>query len=200
MIRKTTLAIALGLCIVGGAHAQSNTAGAISGRADAGDTITVSNADRGFSRTITVGADGTYRLSQLPVGEYTVTRNDGSARKVRVSVGTASTVDFTESPAAQTLDGITVFGSGQINPIDVSSVESTTILTAEQIAKIPVARNTTDVALLAPGTVRGDAAFGNLASFGGASVAENQYFFNGFNITNTFQNLNFVQVPFEGIA
>ncbi|NUS61272.1 MAG: TonB-dependent receptor, partial [Lysobacter sp.] len=28
----------------------------------------------------------------------------------------------------------------------------------------------------------------------------NQYFFNGFNITNTFQNLNFVQVPFEGIA
>ena len=82
----------------------------------------------------------------------------------------------------------------------MSSVESTTILTAEQIAKIPVARDTTDVALLAPGTVRGDAAFGNLASFGGASVAENQYYVNGFNITNSFRSLNFAQVPFEAIA
>lgn len=43
-----------------------------------------------------------------------------------------------------------------INAIDVSSVESTTILTAEQIARIPVARNITNVALLAPGSVRGD--------------------------------------------
>ncbi|MFT3806995.1 SIMPL domain-containing protein [Arenimonas sp.] len=42
-----------------------------------------------------------------------------------------------------------------INPIDVSSVESTTILTAEQIANIPVARNITSAALLAPGSVRG---------------------------------------------
>ena len=48
--------------------------------------------------------------------------------------------------------------------------------------------------------MRGDAAFGNLASFGGASVAENQYFVNGFNITNSFKNLNFGQVPFEAIA
>src|SRR4029453_13342712 len=62
-----------------------------------------------------------------------------------------------------------------------------------------VPRDTTSVALLAPGTVRGDAAFGNLASFGGASVAENAYFINGFNITNSFPNLNFAQVPFEAI-
>ena len=117
---------------------------------------------------------------------------------MRVQVGTASTVDFTA--AAQELDSLTVYGASSINPIDVSSVESTTILTAEQIAKIPVPRNTTDVALLAPGTVRGDAAFGKLASFGGSSVAENQYFINGFNITNTFQNLNFAQVPFEAIG
>jgi hypothetical protein len=56
------------------------------------------------------------------------------------------------------------------------------------------------VALLAPGTVKGDAAFGNLASFGGGAVSENQYFVNGFNITNSFKNLNFGQVPFEAIA
>ncbi|HKN78909.1 MAG TPA: alpha-2-macroglobulin family protein, partial [Lysobacter sp.] len=42
---------------------------------------------------------------------------------------------------------------GGVNPIDIRSVESTTILTAEQVAGIPVPRNVTTVALLAPGTV-----------------------------------------------
>ena len=42
---------------------------------------------------------------------------------------------------------------GNVDAIAVNSVESTTILTAEQIAKIPVAKNITSVALLAPGTV-----------------------------------------------
>ncbi|MCL1635322.1 TonB-dependent receptor [Luteimonas sp. SX5] len=190
---------------MGGVQAQTNTAGVVSGRAVAGDTITVENPATGFSRTITVGADGNYRLSQVPIGQYTVTRKgvDGStsSRTTNVSVGTSSNVTFVSGTGdAQTLDTVTVVGTGAINPIDVSSVESTTILTAEQIAKIPVARDATSVALLAPGTVRGDAAFGNLASFGGASVAENQYYVNGFNITNTFQNLNFAQIPYEAIA
>lgn len=46
------------------------------------------------------------------------------------------------------------YSSGGVNPIDVASVESTTILTREQIKNIPHARDTTEVALLAPGTVR----------------------------------------------
>lgn len=204
-LKRSALTVALGLSFVGGVQAQTNTAGAVSGRAVAGDTITIENPATGFSRTVTVGDDGNYRLSQIPIGQYTVTRKgtDGSTstRNASVSVGTAANVTFvTGTGDAQTLDTVTVVGTGAINPIDVTSVESTTILTAEQIAKIPVARDTTSVALLAPGTVRGDAAFGNLASFGGASVAENQYYINGFNITNTFRNLNFSQVPFEAIA
>lgn len=200
-LKRSALTAALGLCFVGGVQAQTNTAGAVTGQAASGDTITVSNPATGFSRTITVGADGSYRFSQLPIGQYTVTRNGGNARTVTVNVGTAANVNFVSASGdATTLDTVTVVGTGAINPIDVSSVESTTILTAEQIAKIPVARDTTSVALLAPGTVRGDAAFGNLASFGGASVAENQYYINGFNITNAFRSLNFSQVPFEAIA
>ena len=199
-LRRSALCLALGLCFSAGVQAQTNTAGAVTGQAASGDTITVANPATGFSRTITVGADGTYRFSQLPVGQYTVSRNGANPRTVNVSVGTAANVDFVTSSGAATLDTVTVVGTGAINPIDVSSVESTTILTSEQIAKIPVARDTTSVALLAPGTVRGDVAFGNLASFGGASVSENQYFINGFNITNSFRNLNFGAVPFEAIA
>ncbi|MCL1635321.1 TonB-dependent receptor [Luteimonas sp. SX5] len=203
-LKRSALTVALGLSFVGGVQAQSNTAGAVSGRATAGDTITIENTNTGFSRTITVSGDGSYRLSQLPIGQYTITRKgvDGatSTRTASVSVGTASNIDFVNASGAQTLDTVTVVGSAAINPIDVSSVESTTILTAEQIAKIPVQRDATSVALLAPGTVRGDAAFGKLASFGGSSVAENQYYLNGFNITNTFKNLNFAQIPYEAIA
>jgi hypothetical protein len=199
-LKRSALTVALGLCFVGGVQAQSNTAGAVVGHAASGDTITLTNPATGFSRTVTVGADGSYRFSQLPIGQYTVTRNGGSPRQANVSVGTAANIDFVQTTAAGDLDTIEVVGAGAINPIDVSSVESTTILTAEQIAKIPVARDTTSVALLAPGTVRGDAAFGNLASFGGASVAENQYYVNGFNITNSFRSLNFSSVPFEAIA
>ncbi|WP_374383402.1 TonB-dependent receptor domain-containing protein [Thermomonas sp.] len=197
--RRKALTLALLLCAAGGVQAQTNTAGAVTGRATSGDTITISNPATGFSRTITVGADGSYRFSQLPTGQYQISRNGAAPRNVTVNVGSAANIDFAGGDAT-TLDTVTVVGTGAINPIDVSSVESTTILTAEQIAKIPVARDTTSVALLAPGTVRGDAAFGNLASFGGSSVAENQYYFNGFNITNTFANLNFAQVPFEAIA
>ena len=201
-LKRTTLAAALGLCFIGGVHAQTNTAGAVAGRAASGDTITVSNPATGFSRTITAGSDGSFRFSQLPIGQYTVTRNGGSPRQVTVNVGTAANVDYSgaaAAPGGQELETVEVVGTGAINPIDVTSVESTTILTAEQIAKIPVPLDTTSVALLAPGTVRGDAAFGNLASFGGASVAENAYYVNGFNITNSFRNLNFSQVPFEAI-
>src|SRR6478735_9252065 len=201
-LKRTALAAAFALCFIGGVHAQTNTAGAVSGRAASGDTITVSNPATGFTRTITVGGDGNFRFSQIPIGQYTVTRNGSSPRQITVNVGTAANVDYAAVAAAgpQELEGVEVVGTGAVNPIDVTSVESTTILTSEQIAKIPVPLDTTSVALLAPGTVRGDAAFGNLASFGGASVAENAYYVNGFNITNSFRNLNFSQVPFEAIA
>ena len=200
-LKRSALTVALGLCFVGGVQAQTNTAGAVSGQAASGDTITIANPATGFSRTITVGSDGSYRFSQLPIGQYTITRNGANARPVTVNVGTSANIDFVNAAGdATTLDTVTVVGTGAINPIDVSSVESTTILTAEQINKIPVARDTTSVALLAPGTVRGDAAFGNLASFGGSSVAENQYYVNGFNITNSFRGLNFAAIPFEGVA
>ena len=197
--RRKALTLALLLCAAGGVQAQTNTAGAVTGRATSGDTITISNPATGFSRTITVGADGSYRFSQLPTGQYQISRNGAAPRNVTVNVGSAANIDFAGGDAT-TLDTVTVVGTGAINPIDVSSVESTTILTAEQINKIPVARDTTSVALLAPGTVRGDAAFGNLASFGGASVAENQYYVNGFNVTNSFQSLNYSAIPFEAIA
>jgi hypothetical protein len=206
-LKRSALTVALGVCFNSSIYAQSNTSGAVFGQATAGEKVLVQNPATGFSREIAIGADGTYRVSALSPGTYRVTlqRADGttSTREVAVNVGTGTAVNFaaeSSGSGATTLGTVTVTGSQLVNPIDVSSVESTTILTSEQLARIPVPRDTTSVALLAPGTVRGDTAFGNLASFGGSSVAENQYYINGFNVTNSFRSLNFSKVPFEGIA
>ena len=74
-LKQSALTIALGMCFVGGVQAQTNTAGAVTGRAASGDTITVTNPATGFSRTITVDASGSYRFSQLPTGQYQISRN-----------------------------------------------------------------------------------------------------------------------------
>ena len=209
LLRRSVLSVALGICASGGVYAQSNTTGSVFGQAGSGATVVVENPATGFKREVTAGADGGYRISALQPGRYNVTvkRADGSTESrdaVSVNVGTGTSVNFasgaTSSGGATNLDSVKVTASRLVNPIDVSSVESTTVLTAEQIARVPVPRDTTSVALLAPGTVRGDAAFGNLASFGGSSVAENQYYINGFNVTNSFRSLNFSKVPFEAIA
>jgi hypothetical protein len=190
-LKRTALSVALGMCFAGSVYAQSNSTGSIAGQTAAGGTVVVENAATGFRREVTADSNGNYRVGSLATGTYTVTA-DGKTRTVNVTIGgTAS--------GTTTLDVVQVQGQA-INAIDVASVESTTILTAEQVAKIPVPRDITSVALLAPGTVKGDAAFGNLASFGGGAVSENQYFVNGFNISNSFKNLDFGQVPFEAIA
>ncbi|MCY7287305.1 MAG: TonB-dependent receptor, partial [Cryobacterium sp.] len=188
-LKRTALSVALGMCFAGSVYAQSNSTGSIAGTTTAGATVTIDNEATGLHREVTANADGSYRVGSLATGSYKVTAG-GQSKTVNVTIGgTAS------------LDTVTVQGNNTaINAIDVASVESTTILTAEQIGKIPVPRDITSVALLAPGTVKGDAAFGNLASFGGGAVSENQYFVNGFNISNSFKNLNFGQVPFEAIA
>ncbi|TAK52069.1 MAG: TonB-dependent receptor [Gammaproteobacteria bacterium] len=201
-LKRSALSLAVGMVLASGAQAQSNITGSIFGKTAPGDTIVIENADTGFRREVEAGSDGSYRLRQTPSGTYVVTvkRADGTTLKrenVVVYVGVGTSVNFA---GATELETIQVVGTGLVNPIDVSSVESTTIMTAEKVAMIPVQRDTTAVSLLAPGTIKGDPAFGNLASFGGSSVAENQYYFNGFNITNTFQNLNFAKVPYDAIA
>lgn len=198
--KRSALTVALGLCFAGGVSAQSSV-GSIFGETSAGGKVTIQNADSGVTREITAGSDGRFNFPQLSPGRYTVTSSEGS-REVQVRVGTGTQVSFATPVGgdATNLGAVTVVGAASFNPIDVSSVESTTVFTAEQIDELPVARDITNVALLAPGTVRGDTGFGNLASFGGASVAENGYYINGFDVTNIRNFVSFAELPFDAIA
>ena len=198
-LKRSALTVALGLCFAGGVSAQSSV-GSIFGDATARTSVKIENLDNGTSREITSDASGHFTFSQLAPGRYRVT-SGGVSREVQVKIGTGTPVTLTASSGgATTLDTVTVVGSGAINPIDVSSVESTTVFTAAQIAALPVARDITNVALLAPGTVKGDTGLGNLASFGGSSVAENGYYINGFDVTNLRTLLSYANLPFGAIS
>lgn len=207
LFKRTALVTALGACLLAGAaHAQS-TVGDIYGSAAASQTIQIQNLGSGASRSVTVDEDGRYRASSLPVGNYRINvQQNGttvSTRDINVVAGQSAQVNFT-APAttadasAQALDTVTV-SANALTSIDVASVESRTSFTADQLNSLPVPRNVVDVAALTPGTVKGDSAFGNLPSFGGASVAENSYYVNGFNVTNLYNNLSFSEVPFQAI-
>lgn len=179
------------------AQAQS-TSGAIYGKVSGGSTISVVSADTGATRTAKASSDGSYRIGSLPPGAYKVTFTDSAGaqqtRDVEVVIGSNAQVGI-DSDVYQM--GQFVVGASSVNPIDFANTEAVTVFTEKQIDQLPIPRTPTDIALLAPGTTRGDTAFGNLASFGGASVAENAYFVNGFNISNFRNGLDPATVPFE---
>lgn len=208
--RLTALALALGLTFASaGVLAQSNASGVIFGHLaqPEGATVRIQNLDTGLTRELGVDSQGRYRAGSLPIGRYRVTieRNGQPAESrdnVQVTLGGGVDVSFEAGAAsadgAQTLEGITVTGNA-LPAIDVSSVDSRTVLTAEQLQKLPVARDVTAAALLAPGVIAGDSRYGNVASFGGASASENQYYINGYAVTNALTGLGFTSLPFDAI-
>lgn len=197
-LRRSALTLALGLAFSSSAFAQS-AAGSIFGNAQPGQAVTIENLDTGTSRQIATDSNGRFSATQLPTGRYRVT-SGGRSEEILVKVGTGTSVNLAASGGSE-LARVTVTGSAaRINPIDVSSVESSSVFTAQQIERLPVQRDVTNVALLAPGTVKGDTGFGNLASFGGSSVAENGYYINGFDVTNIRNFVSYATLPFEAIG
>ncbi|MEO5566546.1 MAG: TonB-dependent receptor [Luteimonas sp.] len=202
-LRKSVLCMAMGACLaslaVAPALAQSAT-GAVGGRAEAGSQVTVVNRSTGLSRSVTVNADGSYRLSQLPVGDYSLqTTRDGTAVgspiSVAVSLGGTTTVNLNSGGDLVNLQAVQVFGSQVVNRVDVHSTESATNITREELSRMPVDQSLGSVAMLAPGVVASGATFGGL-SFNGSTVAENVVYINGLNVTDPFLRRGNSSVPY----
>jgi len=205
-LRRTSLAIGLALCLFGtGAMAQSTT-GSIYGQAQAGDTVLV-KSDSGVTRQVTVDAAGRYVFDSLPLGSYTVTLQRGgqtvdSRADVTMRVGSGTEVSF-GAHNVQTLSAVTVTANG-LPSIDVSGVDSRTVITSQQLARLPLARSAEAIALLAPGVVSGSSLFanalgGSVVSFSGASVTENAYYLNGFNTTDPLSGFGGITLPYGAI-
>lgn len=206
-LKRSALAVALGVCFAGGVNAQSNITGSIFGQAPgaSGSTIVVENVDSGLTRTIPVDADGRYRLTSLPNGRYKVSlQKDGQTIAVRenVTVNIASGTDVSFAAASNdgttTLGAVTVVGSST-SSIDISQTDTRSVFTAEELQKIAIGRTVTDVALLAPSVVRSDS-YAGVPSFGGSAASENAYFINGYNVTNPLTNISFSTLPFDAIG
>ena len=202
-LRKSVLSLALGACLstlaIAPAFAQS-AMGAVAGRANAGDQITLVNTATGATRSVTVSTDGSYRLSQLPIGDYTLRvvrggREVGEPIAVNVALGGTTSVNLGGDGDVVNLDTIEVVGNRVINRVDVYSTESATNITREEWARLPVEQSLTSVALLAPGVIGGNSGLGGI-SFGGSSVAENSIFINGLNVTDFYRRQSFSAAPF----
>lgn len=201
-LRRAALSLALGACltaVVPVVVAQSVT-GAVAGRATTGDQIVVNNPATGLTRSATVGADGSYRLGQLPVGDYTLSvRRDGQPVgepvSVNVSLGGTTTVNLGTDAGVSNLAAVQVLGSRVINRVDVRSTESATNITREEWARLPVAQSLSAVAMMAPGVMGGNSSLGGM-SFGGSSIAENSVFINGLNVTDFYRRHSYSAAPF----
>jgi outer membrane receptor protein involved in Fe transport len=209
--RRTALALAIGLGSVSGAVFAQATTGAIFGQVPAGAGSTVSvTSDAGFTRDVTVDADGRYRASNLPLGNYTVSlKRDGavvdSRKDVPIKVGGSTDVSFAAAAtaaSAQSLDSVTVTAN-TLPPIDATAVDARTVITSETLARLPLGRNAEAIALLAPGAVPGSQTLGNgryrTVSFGGSGASENAYYVNGYATTDPYRNLGGVGLPYGAI-
>ena len=165
-----------------------------------GITVKAVNLETGTTRRISLSEDGSYRLAKLPSGPYEVTVSKGNTvlalEKVRVSLGKNTITNFEVAAPDSDVEVIQVVAS-TVATVDLTSSDSGLTIGEADIDVMPIARNITAVALLAPGVVKGDTTFGNAASFGGSSVAENICYINGMEVTNTRNGLGCGQLPFD---
>jgi len=218
LFQRKALALAIAgsiaLGFAGGAFAQATT-GTIYGTVPtaANETIQITGG-AGFNRTISVGPSGRYSIT-LPVGTYTVSLlQDGKVVQTRTDVSPvaagAVAVDFSSNAGAssvQTLSAVNVTANA-IPPIDVTTTNQVTTITAKQLQQLPLQHTAENIALLAPGTTPGGAALGSanptalgtpLLVFGGASVAENAYYLDGMNTTDALTGQGGISLPYGAI-
>ncbi len=201
------LALACAAALASTSVFAQSTTGNIAGQAQAGTTVTVIS-NTGVARKAIVDNSGHYNITSLPVGNYTVTlQRDGATvgtrSNVQVVVNSSADVSFASEANAKSLGTVSVSATA-IPPIDVTTVDSRTVITAKDLDRLPIGRTAEAIAMLAPGVVGGSSYFQGptknaLVSFGGSSVSENAYYINGYNTTDPLSGLGGIGLPYGAI-
>lgn len=203
-LRRTALSVGLGLGLglVSMTTVAQSTTGSVFGRVagDSGNVVVIHNDNTGQELTATVDSSGRYRFSSLPAGSYTVTlQRDGTEvstrNNVQVTIAGGTEVSFSGGDVTE-MTGVEV-SANALPSIDVSGVDTRTVFSADQLAKLPLARDVSAVAMLAPSVVN-NTSYG-VPSFGGAASSENAYYINGFPVTNPLTNLGYSSLPYDAI-
>lgn len=177
-----------------GIFAQNQTTGAIGGKVvDPQDavipnaTITVTNLGTNKVTTVTTSEDGSFRVTNLEPGTYSVEAASGNfspakAERVIVEVGRETAIDLTMS-----VDGTSaqVEVTAEAPVVNTNDAANATNIDQTQISELPInGRRASDFARLTPG-VNPEGDFG-LNSFRGLSSLLNNHTLDGTDNNNTF--------------
>ncbi|WP_133407502.1 TonB-dependent receptor [Parashewanella tropica] len=214
MFKKTALRVAVctALSVTASMAYANNVDGTLQGKvvtqssnsALAGVILIVTNKENGYKKELVADSKGVFNLSNIPVGKYDIrVEKEGYKTSVIndviIGIGQTSQLDI-RLESGDDIEVIQVTGS-RIATVDTSSSEASFNVSAAELERLPIAPDVTSVALLAPGVNLGDSRFtdakGNaLATFGGASQAENTYYVNGLNMTNYRNGVGGATIPF----
>src|SRR6202011_5319484 len=106
-------------------------------------------------KIVATGSDGTYRVSLLPPGEYTVSfslSGFGKAEK-KAQVQLDKTVVVDSAMALSATAEVTVTGTAPV--IDAISSSTGTNFTSDFVKSLPIGRGFQAVAVKAPGVIQG---------------------------------------------
>jgi hypothetical protein len=206
--------LGFGICATPAAAQErfGNIAGTVTDTTKAavpGATITVTNKETGAVRTAVSGADGAFRVQDLPPGRYSVTIElsgfqKASVDNVIVLLGREVSINH-ELQAGAITETVNVVGDTR--QVDLKSVTLQHNVTAEELDRLPKSRSFQGIALTAPGVNSGEIEAGFQVH--GASGAENSFVVDGV-VTNSlidgrtrqdtvFEYLQEVQVKTSGI-
>ncbi|HXT50934.1 MAG TPA: TonB-dependent receptor [Thermoanaerobaculia bacterium] len=154
------LALVLGVALAPAAHAQAASS-TLSGKATDADgsalpgvTVTATDKSTGLTRVAVTGADGTFRIVALPVGDYNVTAElqgfaTVSVEGVHLSVASERSIEISMR-AASVEETITVTTEA---PLIETTPAIGTVVSEQQLETLPLnGRQFANVAVLAPGT------------------------------------------------
>ncbi len=154
------LALALGVALAPVANAQAASS-TLSGKATDADgaplpgvTVTATDKSTGLTRVAVTGADGTFRIVALPVGDYAVTAElqgfaTVSVEGVHLNVASERSIEISMR-AASVEETITVTTEA---PLIETTPAMGTVVSEQQLETLPLnGRQFANVAVLAPGT------------------------------------------------
>ncbi len=166
----TIIVSATGYCF---AQATGNIKGAVAdpnGGLVAGATVEAVNAQTGEKRTTTTSDAGTYSITNLPVGLYTVTATatgfgPGTAKDVQVSVAFTTEANIALPVGGASATVVVSSGSDVSTQLNTSDQQLSTLIDNKKIMDLPLlSRDPNGLILLAPGVTQ------TATSLGGFSV------------------------------
>lgn len=187
------------------------TARSVDGAALPGVMVQVEDLERGLLWVAHSNREGAFTVAALPPASYRLSASLEGFRRVthtvQVELGRTVSIPI-EMQVGTFTDSIEVTGEApMVDPR--STVSGFAADVDDLLATVPLEREATEIALLAPGTFAADALWQEpgwygiftpgqgFVSFSGASFGENSYLVNGLNITNFREMMGSTFVPLE---